>query len=204
MERRNADLNRVEKMINMSARRENPGTEHISEMYDAAFWMGDFNYRINGTRESIAALMNSGSENDHAVLVENDQLNIEKDQYKILHGFDEGIIEFPPTYKLDVNSDIFDTSRKLRIPAWTDRIFYKNGAGTGEVQLLSQVSYNSINDMRISDHRPVFSQFILKFRTDSAENASLTRSALGSGLAKRVKKKSKFGISKKSSICSIM
>ena len=34
-------------------------------------------------------------------------------------GYDEGPLLFPPTYKYDVGTDDYDTSEKMRIPAWT-------------------------------------------------------------------------------------
>lgn len=38
---------------------------------------------------------------------------------QIFHGFLEGRINFKPTYKFDVNKDVYDTSSKLRIPSYT-------------------------------------------------------------------------------------
>ena len=39
--------------------------------------------------------------------------------------FDEGELNFKPTYKYNDNSYDYDTSKKLRVPSWTDRILYK-------------------------------------------------------------------------------
>lgn len=41
---------------------------------------------------------------------------------RCMQGFVEEQIRFPPTYKFDVNTDTYDTSKKARIPSWTDRI----------------------------------------------------------------------------------
>ena len=38
---------------------------------------------------------------------------------KAFHGYLEGRINFKPTYKFDVNTDIYDTSMKNRIPSYT-------------------------------------------------------------------------------------
>ena len=50
-------------------------------------------------------------------------------------------------------SDVYDTSAKRRIPAWTDRILYKPNSS---IQLLSYASSDSV---RSSDHRPVGASF---------------------------------------------
>lgn len=50
-------------------------------------------------------------------------------------------------------SDVYDTSAKRRIPAWTDRILYK---ANPSIQLLS---YASASSVRSSDHRPVSASF---------------------------------------------
>jgi hypothetical protein len=34
-------------------------------------------------------------------------------------GYEEGPILFRPTYRYNLNSDEYDTSEKMRIPAWT-------------------------------------------------------------------------------------
>ena len=44
-------------------------------------------------------------------------------------------------------------NEKLRVPSWTDRIFYCNRYG------IRNIYYNSINNIRYSDHRPVVGVF---------------------------------------------
>lgn len=39
----------------------------------------------------------------------------------VFNDYMEGDITFNPTYKYDLFSDDYDTSEKLRAPAWTDR-----------------------------------------------------------------------------------
>jgi hypothetical protein len=39
----------------------------------------------------------------------------------VFEGYEEGPLSFPPTYRYDVGTDNYDTSEKLRIPAWTGK-----------------------------------------------------------------------------------
>lgn len=43
---------------------------------------------------------------------------------QVLNNFFEPPIAFPPTYKFDVGTNNYDTSEKMRIPSWTDRILF--------------------------------------------------------------------------------
>ena len=50
---------------------------------------------------------------------------------QVFKGFNEGPINFAPTYKYDLFSDDYDTSEKMRTPAWTDRVLWRRNEGTG-------------------------------------------------------------------------
>lgn len=49
--------------------------------------------------------------------------------------YEEGPLDFLPTYKYDPMSDTYDTSKKARVPAWTDRILYR-AREPGSLELL--------------------------------------------------------------------
>ena len=85
----------------------------------------------------------------HKVLLQNDQLRREMIEGRVFHGLCEPPLNFRPTYKFDDGSDVYDTSKKLRIPSWTDRILHKPCDG------LETLIYRSIEDIKSSDHRPV-------------------------------------------------
>ena len=72
--------------------------------------------------------------------------------------FEEGHIAFAPTFKRKP----FDNSSfgLKRNPSWTDRILYYCGSNE-ETSRLQLKSYDSNNMLDLSDHRPVFAQFIL-------------------------------------------
>ena len=70
--------------------------------------------------------------------------------------FNEGNIEFQPTYKYDIGTDTFDTSKKQRVPAYCDRILWKLNDS------IEQLYYKSIPEIKYSDHKPVLAYFRLK------------------------------------------
>ena len=119
--------------------------------FDLVFWFGDMNYRIQGTREVVDGLLEN---NMHGVLLNNDQLTMLMRFDKVYAGFTEGPLHFRPTYKFNDSSDDYDTSKKRRIPSWTDRIIFKDDAD--KVELLA---YDSVANLRTSDHRPVYANF---------------------------------------------
>ena len=49
------------------------------------------------------------------------------------------------------------------MPSWTDRILYRSNMGQ-----LVQVNYDCNNLVKVSDHRPVFAQYVLAFDQNSA------------------------------------
>lgn len=52
-------------------------------------------------------------------------------------------------------SERFDTSRKMRPPAWTDRVLYSPSGP----HAVSPLKYTSVPDSCHSDHRPVYAKF---------------------------------------------
>ncbi|XP_017773007.1 PREDICTED: type II inositol 1,4,5-trisphosphate 5-phosphatase, partial [Nicrophorus vespilloides] len=144
VERRNQDYNDINTKINFKRH-----PQAIKD-HDQIYWLGDMNYRIR--RLDTHEVKKHIAMGDLNTILCHDQLNQEKERGKILAGFEEGDINFQPTYKYDVNSDRYDSSEKARAPAWTDRIFFK---GKGIYQQL----YRSFMELKISDHKPVNALF---------------------------------------------
>ena len=72
---------------------------------------------------------------------------------------------FRPTYKYDVGTNTYDSSRKGRIPSWTDRILYACNP-----QHVQCIAYNSIDFVTTSDHKPVYASFIVSLKPSEEEN----------------------------------
>eukprot|EP00347_Sterkiella_histriomuscorum_P015202 403357925 len=128
------------------------------DKFDGIIWLGDYNYRINGV---VGAITHAIKRDMYEVLLYNDQFGFEHKIGRIGWGFKEGEIQFAPTYKLFKGKDAYNT--KERLPGWTDRIIYKSRQTSTNKDVLVQKSYDSNINLRISDHRPVFSQFELNF-----------------------------------------
>ncbi|XP_062512889.1 synaptojanin-1-like isoform X2 [Corticium candelabrum] len=95
---------------------------YTADCHDYVFWCGDFNYRIDMPLSDVKDLV---KDENWKILQAYDQLNVERKKGAVFQGFTEGLTNFPPTYKYDAFSDDYDTSEKLRTPAWTDRILWK-------------------------------------------------------------------------------
>lgn len=130
---------------------------------DITVWLGDLNYRLEGISSMPARRMIE--ENRQSKLRGKDQLLQEAEKGEVFNGYCEGTLSFKPTYKYDVGSSIYDTSYKIRVPSWTDRILFKVDHSSGLDAVLS--SYESLDCVRSSDHKPVKAHLCLKLRSDA-------------------------------------
>jgi phosphatidylinositol-bisphosphatase len=73
--------------------------------HDIVVWLGDLNYRIDESMptEKILELSESKQLDDLRML---DQLNLERKEGRAFVGFEEGIINFAPTYKYQPGTDV--------------------------------------------------------------------------------------------------
>lgn len=120
------------------------------------FWAGDLNYRITSDieDEDIFAVVKA----DNWVSLRGmDQLNQEREKGNVFAAFQEGTIHFPPTYKYQPGTDVYEQrpEKKLRAPAWCDRILWRTAGHKDDIRL---VSYDAIR-LNISDHKPVVAWF---------------------------------------------
>ncbi|XP_070565612.1 synaptojanin-1-like [Ptychodera flava] len=127
--------------------------------HDYVFWCGDFNYRIDMPNEEVKQLV---SVENWEALKHFDQLILQRKEGQVFQGFHEGDIKFAPTYKYDLFSDDYDTSEKMRTPAWTDRVLWKRrrrrkdeGEEEGEDWDPGRILHYGRAELKTSDHRPV-------------------------------------------------
>jgi phosphatidylinositol-bisphosphatase len=122
--------------------------------HDLIFWLGDLNYRIDETMPTDQVLASS----EKGVLDEMrklDQLNVERAAGRVFEGFQEGPLHFPPTYKYQPGTDVYEQrpDKKLRAPAWCDRILW----AAQESSHVEQITYGRSESPNVSDHKPVYS-----------------------------------------------
>uniref|UniRef100_UPI0037E72728 inositol polyphosphate 5-phosphatase K-like isoform X2 n=1 Tax=Semicossyphus pulcher TaxID=241346 RepID=UPI0037E72728 len=151
------------------------------------FWFGDLNFRIQDHgMHFVRTCINNQNYN---LLWSKDQLTMLKNKEEMLQEFEEGPLDFQPTYKFDLKSDTYDSSGKKRKPAWTDRILWRlrpaapppeeqdesaDRLDARELRQLeedmeyplkvSQELYTSQMEYSISDHKPVIGVFTLVLR----------------------------------------
>ena len=126
--------------------------------HDYVFWCGDFNYRINMCREDVQTCVKN---RDWETLLSADQLKIEHGNKTVFEDFQEGTIDFPPTYKYDLFSEDYDTSEKCRVPAWTDRVLWRRRQLSKEPApgwSAGTCKWYGRAELKQSDHRPILSK----------------------------------------------
>nr|XP_057927340.1 phosphatidylinositol polyphosphate 5-phosphatase type IV [Doryrhamphus excisus] len=132
----------------------------VTTRFDQVFWFGDFNFRLGHDRAGVESIMERAAGGDMAALLAHDQLSKEMKDGSIFKGFQEARIQFLPTYKFDIGSDIYDTTAKQRTPSYTDRILFR----TRYVDDIHVLKYTSCSSIKTSDHRPVVGVFHVKLK----------------------------------------
>lgn len=163
VDERNADFMTISRELAFHSGRTINNSHH-------AFWLGDFNYRIDGGNEIVRPLCDRG---DLEELWRRDQLLRAQAARQAFVGYAEGTLVFLPTYKYDFQSQAYDTSEKMRVPAWTDRILFKS-QHPFEAKMLN---YDRA-ELFTSDHRPVYAVFRADARVYDNEKRNALRREL--------------------------
>ena len=129
--------------------------------HDHTFWLGDLNYRIDESMmtERVLKFSEKGVLDELRHL---DQLNIERAGGRAFDGFEEGPLNFPPTYKYQPGTDMYEQrpDKKLRAPAWCDRILWMSQ----EFSHVRQLTYARSESPNVSDHKAVYSTMIVTIK----------------------------------------
>ncbi|KAM3144795.1 hypothetical protein pb186bvf_003104 [Paramecium bursaria] len=128
---------------------------------DVVIWTGDFNSRVN------LNIQENQQNIDYYEWIKQDQFYLSRQSIQNFQ-YQEGMIYFPPTYKLQVIQNQWN--RDFRIPGWTDRIIFKENNDQKQKSLKIEPLTNQTNRLKLhnydcsydtfgSDHRPVYAQF---------------------------------------------
>jgi len=121
--------------------------------HDFAFVFGDLNFRIDLNNFDCRSMI---KKQQYETLRTFDQFLNEKLTNQNLVDIEEGELFFDPTYKYDIKSNEYDTSKKKRVPSWCDRIFWKKNNNVQIIKYHSSYYQNS-------DHRPIYALFKVKY-----------------------------------------
>ena len=107
-----------------------------------------------------------GNDADLEQLRVRDQLNIERAAQRSFYGFHEAPLTFRPTYKFQAGTNLYEQrpDKKLRAPAWCDRILWRCSPDI-DPKFLRQLYYGSVDELILSDHKPVHALFEVGVRT---------------------------------------
>ncbi|XP_006460370.1 hypothetical protein AGABI2DRAFT_150338 [Agaricus bisporus var. bisporus H97] len=163
VEERNADYRTISNGLHFQKGKTISSHENV-------IWLADTNYRIDMENAEVRAYAEA---DDLDPLYSADQLQHAMDTGDAFSGYEEGPLLFRPTYRYDLGTDVYDTSEKMRIPAWTDRILYRGPA--------LDLTVYSRAELRGSDHKPVFGIFKADIRVvDTVKKAALSQLLLES------------------------
>ena len=135
---------------------------------DIDFWiiLGDLNFRIDLSYEDAISLI---KDKKYDVLYSLDQFNSSRENYPFLKEYiKEREINFEPTYKYVKGSNEYAYDEdKVRVPAWTDRIFYCKNKN------IKMLTYDTIKSIKYSDHRPVVGTFLVNCENKKNDNNNI-------------------------------
>lgn len=157
--------------------------------HDIVVFLGDLNYRI-GTGDDISTsqVFETLYRGNYLDLLQYDQLLKQKLKLNtVFENFFEGEIMFKPTYKFIPGTDSYDDriDKKLRCPAWCDRILWHTRENEDIIDLvtlqnttsmevnerfISQFEkiglffYDSCSELSLSDHKPVRAYFCMSVK----------------------------------------
>lgn len=160
---RNANVRQICKLTKVGRHYGNGSRIDICSQFDHLVFMGDMNYRLNygehcdktPTEEIFKQMVDVIEENKHSQLLKTDQLLLEKKKKRVFYGFQEGQIEFPPTFKVERKKILQYLNQ--RSPAWCDRVLWRTGTGAEEEFVQTSLMY--VPEITTSDHKPVSATF---------------------------------------------
>jgi hypothetical protein len=130
----------------------------ILSQHTHVLWLGDLNYRVDLDWDATLELIELKA---WSALMMSDQLLAQQEAGKAFVGFNEGTIDWKPSYRCNRKTDEWSNKRR-QSPSYTDRILYRSLAGCNkELELVDYISHPNVKG---SDHRPVSAFFKMHVR----------------------------------------
>ena len=134
----------------------------VYHRFDHTFLMGDLNFRIvpphKTHHDRFAYCIEKIHMKDYQALVKYDELLHSIKCTKVFNGFQEAPITFPPSFKYTPGEKLPTAAfNQLRVPAYCDRILHHSFPS--RQCLIKQLSYESLPEYLVSDHKPVRATF---------------------------------------------
>ena len=136
----------------------------LSHRFHYIFFLGDLNYRLEAGYESVLQQIRSCNYNE---LLKSDQLKQEQDAGNIFHGYKEGCIQFPPTYRYRrgarddyIYAKLKPTGNVYNVPSYCDRIL----SHSFPHMKCNQTGYFCNLMFKASDHAPVIATYDIRVK----------------------------------------
>jgi len=149
MKKNDSRVKEIVDIMNKKIQIDNKKEEKKFKHHDIAFIFGDLNFRLELDNFTCRNMVRQGNLTE---LLQYDQFRKEKLKNSQLGLLEEAEINFNPTYKYDIHTKEYDTSKKNRTPAWCDRILWKNSP------YVKKLLYDR-SEFNFSDHRPIYGYF---------------------------------------------
>ena len=177
VDKRNQDIDQIIRDLSFQlppSQRNPAGVIVYPRDHDVIAVVGDLNYRVDIVYEQAVQMAKSGNISG---LLEADQLRREMlDPHSPWVGFEDCVPTWPPTYRFDKGTCEYDTSEKKRIPSFTDRILF--WAKDRRHKKFEIIEKHSLNEVLVSDHKPVRVSAMIPVRTLEKDLQMQTRQKL--------------------------
>ena len=150
-----------------------------ASQFDHTWFIGDMNYRIDlqqldgverEQKQHVYQVLDKIESKDWVTLQRADQFSRELTTHRVLVGFQEGQLDYAPTFKLERQPGLHYGHK--RVPSYCDRILFKSLPGLSGNHRQQWV--RPVSSVATSDHKPVVSLHDVRVRTAQAHPAPET------------------------------
>ena len=141
--------------------------------FDHCWFIGDLNYRVDlqqldgvdrSAAQHVDEVCGQAAAGQFDALQSADQLHRELSTRRVLVGFSEGRLAYPPTFKVERQRELQYTRK--RIPSYCDRILFRSQPGLSGNHRQEWVQ--PVAAVASSDHKPVVSVHEVRVRAAAA------------------------------------